>query len=55
MPTRRHVLRRSRAWPHVGLRMVWPLGVAMRALISTSDAEVRSCLQILQATHAGTA
>jgi meiotically up-regulated gene 157 (Mug157) protein len=40
--------------PHVGLRMVWPLGIAMRALTSTADAEVRLCLQMLRATHAGT-
>jgi meiotically up-regulated gene 157 (Mug157) protein len=39
--------------PHVGLRMVWPLGIAMRALTSTSDAEIRLCLQMLRATHAG--
>src|SRR5574340_1099378 len=40
--------------PHVGLRMVWPLGITMRALTSTSDAEVRECLRMLVATHAGT-
>ena len=40
--------------PHVGLGMVWPLGIAMRALTSTSDAEIRACLRTLRDTHAGT-
>jgi meiotically up-regulated gene 157 (Mug157) protein len=40
--------------PHVGLGMVWPLGIAMRALTSTSDREIRSCLRMLRDTHAGT-
>jgi meiotically up-regulated gene 157 (Mug157) protein len=40
--------------PHVGLRMIWPLGITMRALTSTNDAEVLWCLRTLKATHAGT-
>jgi hypothetical protein len=40
--------------PHVGLRMVWPLGITMRALTSTNDPEVLGCLRALVATHAGT-
>ena len=40
--------------PHVGLRMVWPLGITMRALTSTGDPEVLSCLRLLKGTHAGT-
>jgi meiotically up-regulated gene 157 (Mug157) protein len=40
--------------PHVGLRMIWPLGITMRALTSTNDPEVLSCLRALKATHAGT-
>jgi meiotically up-regulated gene 157 (Mug157) protein len=40
--------------PHVGLRMIWPLGITMRALTSGSDPEVLSCLRALAATHAGT-
>jgi meiotically up-regulated gene 157 (Mug157) protein len=40
--------------PHVGLGMVWPLGVTMRALTSTDDAEIRACLRTLRDTHAGT-
>jgi meiotically up-regulated gene 157 (Mug157) protein len=33
--------------------MVWPLGVAMRALTSTSEAELRACVRTLKTTHAG--
>jgi uncharacterized protein len=40
--------------PHVGLRMIWPLGITVRALTSTNDAEVVSCLRALRGTHAGT-
>jgi meiotically up-regulated gene 157 (Mug157) protein len=40
--------------PHEGLRMVWPLGITIRALTSTSDAEILACLRMLKATHAGT-
>ncbi len=40
--------------PHVGMDMIWPLGVAMRGITSTDDAEIHQCLKILQTTHAGT-
>jgi meiotically up-regulated gene 157 (Mug157) protein len=40
--------------PHVGLHMVWPLGIIMRALTSTDDAEILHCLRMLRTTHAGT-
>jgi meiotically up-regulated gene 157 (Mug157) protein len=40
--------------PHVGLRMIWPLAITMRALTSTDDAEVLACLRTLKSTHAGT-
>ena len=40
--------------PHVGLRMIWPLGIAMRALTSSDEAEILSCLRALKTTHAGT-
>jgi meiotically up-regulated gene 157 (Mug157) protein len=40
--------------PHVGLGMIWPLGVTMRALTSTNDHEVLACLRTLASTHAGT-
>jgi uncharacterized protein len=40
--------------PHVGLGMVWPLGIIMRALTSEDAREVAFCLKMLKATHAGT-
>jgi len=40
--------------PHCGVDMIWPMGITVRALTSTDDAEIKACLQTLQATHAGT-
>lgn len=40
--------------PHVGLNMIWPLGIIVRALTSADDREILNCLRILKTTHAGT-
>ncbi|HZT22766.1 MAG TPA: glycoside hydrolase family 125 protein [Verrucomicrobiae bacterium] len=40
--------------PHVGMGMIWPLGLIVEALTSTDDAEIARCLKTLQETHAGT-
>jgi meiotically up-regulated gene 157 (Mug157) protein len=40
--------------PHVGMDMIWPLGLIVQGLTSTNDQEVRQCLTTLQKTHAGT-
>ena len=40
--------------PHVGPGMIWPLGIIVRGLTSTDDAEIRRCIQTLKASHAGT-
>ena len=40
--------------PHVGVDMIWPLGVVIQGLTATSDAELKQCLTTLQTTHAGT-
>jgi uncharacterized protein len=40
--------------PHVGLEMIWPLAITMRALTSTDDTEIASCLRTLKETHGGT-
>jgi meiotically up-regulated gene 157 (Mug157) protein len=40
--------------PHVGLGQVWPLGITLRALTSTNDAEIVTCLRWLRDTSAGT-
>jgi len=40
--------------PHVGLGMIWPMAIAMRAMTSLADAEILACLRTLKRTHAGT-
>lgn len=40
--------------PHVGLEMIWPLGITMRALTSEDDAEIAWCLRTLTESHGGT-
>jgi len=40
--------------PHVGLNMIWPLAIIMRALTSTDRKEIDYCLHTLEQTHAGT-
>ncbi len=40
--------------PHVGLDMIWPLSIIMRAMTSVDDNEIVDCLRTLRATHAGT-
>lgn len=40
--------------PHVGIDMIWPLGVIMQGLTSLNDGEIQRCLHTLQKTHAGT-
>ncbi len=40
--------------PHVGVDMIWPLGVVIEGLTATNDAEIKQCLTTLQKTHAGT-
>ncbi len=40
--------------PHVGLEMIWPLGIIMRALTSTEEEEIAGCLRMLKEGHGGT-
>jgi meiotically up-regulated gene 157 (Mug157) protein len=40
--------------PHVGVDMIWPLGLITEGLTATSDREIKRCLDTLQRTHAGT-
>jgi meiotically up-regulated gene 157 (Mug157) protein len=40
--------------PHVGLEMIWPLGITMRGLTSSDGDEIFRCLRMLKETHGGT-
>ncbi len=64
--TRRYVLSSSNPYyckgkaaegpggPHVGMDMIWPLGIITRGLTSSHDQEIRACLETLRQSHAGT-
>ena len=40
--------------PHIGLEVIWPMSIIMRAFTSTDDAEIKMCVQMLMNTDAGT-
>lgn len=40
--------------PHAGYNMIWPMAIIMRAFTSKDDAEIKSCIEMLMATDAGT-
>ncbi|MFT4095312.1 MAG: glycoside hydrolase family 125 protein [Niabella sp.] len=40
--------------PHIGLDMIWPMSLIMKALTAQNDNEIRQCIQTLQKTHGGT-
>ena len=40
--------------PHVGMDMIWPLGLIVQGLTASEDQELIHCLTTLQRTHAGT-
>ena len=40
--------------PHTGRRSIWPIGLTMQALTSTSDEEIAACVSTIKRTHAGT-
>ena len=39
--------------PHIGVEMIWPMSIMMRAFTSTSDEEIRDCIIQLMTTDAG--
>lgn len=44
----------GQASPHTGKEKIWPMGIILRAMTSTSKKEITYCLQMLKATHADT-
>lgn len=44
----------GQASPHTGKERIWPMGIILRAMTSTSDEEIVQCLHYLKNTHAGT-
>jgi len=40
--------------PHVGMGYIWPMSIIIRAITSTSEAEIITCLKWLKNTHADT-
>ena len=40
--------------PHIGVDMIWPMSIIMRALTTHDDHEQLQCLRWLKSTHAGT-
>ncbi|MFI3333144.1 MAG: GH92 family glycosyl hydrolase [Rikenellaceae bacterium] len=40
--------------PHIGVEMIWPMSIMMRAFTSTNDEEIRQCIALLMTTDAGT-
>jgi len=40
--------------PHIGTEAIWPMSILMKAFTATDDAEIRSCVEQLLRTDAGT-
>ena len=40
--------------PHIGIEVIWPMSIMMRAFTSTDDAEIQDCIRQLMITDAGT-
>ncbi|MCB0283516.1 MAG: glycoside hydrolase family 125 protein, partial [Calditrichaeota bacterium] len=40
--------------PHTGKENIWPMGIILRALTSNDQDEIKKCISMLKATHAGT-
>ena len=40
--------------PHIGLDMIWPMSIIMKALTTKDKSEIKWCIQTLQKTHGDT-
>jgi uncharacterized protein len=40
--------------PHVGMDMIWPMSIVMRARTTTDSDEIKACIKMLKASHGGT-
>lgn len=40
--------------PHVGMDMIWPMSITMKALTSSNPQEIKECIKTLKATHGDT-
>lgn len=40
--------------PHIGYDMVWPMSIMMKAFTSNNDEEIKTCIEMLMKTDAGT-
>ncbi len=40
--------------PHIGKSMIWPMSIMMRAFTSRDDQEIKTCIETLMKTDAGT-
>src|SRR5690606_13057867 len=40
--------------PHIGLDMVWPMSIVMRAMTTSDENEIKKCIDMLRASNAGT-
>nr|WP_320119232.1 glycoside hydrolase family 125 protein [uncultured Marinifilum sp.] len=64
--TRKFILSENNPWffvgkyakgiggPHVGVNMIWPMSIIMRAMTSDNNEEIEDCLKTLIRTHADT-
>ena len=40
--------------PHIGLNMIWPMSIIMKAMTSNNDDEIKWCINTLKKTNGGT-
>jgi meiotically up-regulated gene 157 (Mug157) protein len=40
--------------PHVGMDMIWPMAIIMRAMTSSDKQEIKNCIKMLKASHGDT-